>query len=313
MLSGKVLLVANPAAQSGAGAQAARRVEGLLRERLGGDLAVALTERAGHAADIAADAGAFDAVVALGGDGVVNEVVNGLVRIPADDRPAFGVVPVGSGNDYAFSLGMAPSLEAAVVQLFASPLRAADVGACNGRCYAETLSFGLDAAIALDTVERRQRTGASGTKLYLQSGIDQLLHHLDAHAVRASFDGATARQLSTVTFAVQMGPTYGGGFRICPDARFDDGTLDVCLAHAPVGVLKAVYVFLKAKSGAHTGFREIELLRARAVRLEFAAPVPAQIDGERIEALSFDISVIPDALRVLAPSAAAFSRPPLAG
>lgn len=306
MAAGRVLLIANPASRSGDGAVIARRVEALLRERLGDGLYALSTTHRGHVEALAAGASEYDLVTVVGGDGSVHEAVNGLMRIPCDSRPALGVIPAGSGNDYAFSLGMSPALQEAVVQLLESPRRWVDAGVCNGRYFAETLSFGLDAAIALDTIERRKVSGASGVSLYMRSGIDQLLHHLDYHKMEAWLDGAR-RHEEVVLCAVQVGPTYGGGFRICPDARFDDGMLDVCIAHAPVGALKAGIVFLCAKDGRHRRFREIELLRAREIRLRFDLQPPVQIDGDRFDASEYVVSVEPCALRVVAPDDSAFS------
>lgn len=300
---GKTLLIANPAAQNGNGAAAAERAAALLGDALGdGALDVAPTRGPGEAVHLAAGAGAYDTVLALGGDGVIHEAANGLMRLPAGERPTFGIVPVGSGNDYARTLGMsARSVDAAVAQLLAARARPADVGRCNGEFFVETLSFGVDAAIALDTVERRARTGRTGTALYLASGMDQLLHHLDCHRYTASFDGGEPVRGASFTFAVQVGPTYGGGFRICPDARIDDGLLDVCIAHPPFGVARAVFVFLLAKGGRHTGFRQIELRRARTLSVRFDAPPPVQIDGEPLEAAEYAIDVVPRALGVLVP------------
>lgn len=307
MAEGETLLVVNPAARHGEGAAIAVRAQRLMRERLGDSLTVLLTNRPGHAAEIAASSAAFSTIVALGGDGLVHEVVNGLMKLPRDQRPALGVIPAGSGNDYAGALGMGHTLERAVRQLESAPCRPADVGVCNGAYFMETLSFGLDAAIALDTIERRERTGATGFLLYLQSGIDQLLHNLRSYPVEARFDGR-ARSEELILCAVQVGPTYGGGFRVCPDARFDDGVLDVCMAHAPVGTLKAGLVFLCAKGGHHRRFKEIESLRACEATLEFAAPLPAQIDGEPLRDMRYYVSVKPSALRVIAPDGSCFSR-----
>ena len=303
----KILLIANPAARHGEGIVDAARIEGLLR-RLGAEnLTVLMTQRQGHAEELAAGAEAFDLVVVVGGDGAAHEAANGLMRIPRDARPALGVVPAGSGNDYAYALGMSPSLEETARQLVSAPRRWTDLGVCNGRYFVETLSFGLDAAIALDTMERRKRTGGSGVSLYMQSGFDQLFHHLAYHEMEAWFDGVGRRE-RIVLCAVQVGPTYGGGFRICPDARFDDGVLDVCIAHAPVGALKAGFVFLCAKGGRHRRFREIESLRARRADLRFGFAPPVQIDGEPLVSVEYAISVEPAALRVVAPSPAAFAR-----
>ncbi len=300
----KLLLIANPVAQNGLGRAAAVRAKALLASATGDAAAsLVLTEYAGQASELAVQAAdkGFDFVVALGGDGVANEVANGLMRIPEAARPAFGLLPVGSGNDYARTLGMAKSLDDAVLQLIDSPFHALDVGRCNDRWFLETLSFGLDAAIALDTVERRVRTGKTGTMLYLQAGIEQLLHHLDTCRYEASFDGAPAEAGSSYLFAVQIGRTYGGGFRICPDADPTDGAFDLCIAHPPLSRAAATFIFLLAKEGRHTRFDKVELRRARRLDIWFESPLAVQIDGEKLLGTRFDVSIEPRALRVAAP------------
>ena len=302
MRDGRVLLVANPAAQRGNGAQAATIACDLLREWLGEDaVELTLTERPRHAIELASRASRdrFASVVALGGDGIVHEVVNGLMKLPADARPRFGLVPVGSGNDYARTLGMSESVPDAVVQFLDAREQLVDVGCCNGEYFAETLSFGLDAAIALDTVERRKRTGQQGTVLYLMSGLDQLLHHLDAFSFEALLDGERRIAGSVHMLCVQVGITYGGGFRICPEARIDDGMFDMCYADAPMSVPEAMFKFLRAKDAHHTKFKNIHFDRASTIELTFDRRPPCQIDGEAHIADSYAISTSPKALRVL--------------
>ena len=296
------LLIANPAAQRGNGARAATVAVDLMREWLGeASVSFESTQGPGHATEIASSASVdrFDAVIALGGDGIVHEVVNGLMRLPQDDRPAFGLIPVGSGNDYARTLGMSESVPDAVVQLVGAHESCADVGCCNGEFFAETLSFGLDAAIALDTVERRERTGQQGTILYMMSGINQLLHHLDEYRIKAVLDGGRTIEKPVLMFAVQNGVTYGGGFRICPEARVDDGVLDICYAEAPMSIPEATFKFLGAKNAHHTKFKGIHFERASSIEISFDRRPPCQIDGEPHIADSYSISVVPSALRVL--------------
>lgn len=300
---GTMLLIANPAAQNGRGADAATEAAHLLRTAVGEQaLDVVLTERPGHAVALAAAADGYDTVLALGGDGIIHEVAGGLMERAVDVRPALGIVPVGSGNDYARTLGMSCKVEHACAQLLNAAPHPADLGRVNGHWFVETLSFGLDAAIALDTVERRKRTGRTGTILYAEAGIDQLLHHLDVRRYTASFDGGAPVAGASITFAVQIGPSYGGGFKICPDARFDDGLFDVCIAHPPIGVAGAALIFALAKSGRHTGFKQMEFRRVRTLRVEFDEVPPAQMDGELIEATTFDVSIEPRALNVLLPA-----------
>lgn len=297
---GKTLLVVNPAAKRGHGAEAGRAALRALRAALGVHAVdVANTYEPHHAVELAADAGGYANVVALGGDGVIHEVVNGLMRLPQDVRPALGVIPVGSGNDYARTLGMPLKLEAALDTLLDARERPADVGSCNGEFFDETLSFGLDAGVALGTVPWRARLHISGAPLYLASGLDQMLFHLDTYRFDAQLDGSRALSGQMIMFAVQLGPTYGGGFRVCPDARPDDGLFDVCFAD-PVKMPRAAVLFLSAKDAHHVNAPEIHFEQAESIHLEFDRHPPVQIDGEPHVADSYDIRMHPHALRVLA-------------
>ena len=246
---GKIVLIANPVSKSGRGAVAASEAARLLRERVGQERFEMLpTAWAGHGESLARELGPdVGCVIALGGDGLVNEVVNGLMaRIP-EDRPVLAVIPVGSGNDYAETLGMAYSVPTAVTEILRFQTVRADVGRVNGRYFAETLSFGLDAAIALDTMDRRQKSGRAGTMLYLESAVDQLFHHLQVFSFKMDVLGAEPGCAphpewdDAYLVAVQVGPTYGGHFRITPKARLDDGLLGHAGAfvHAGAGASSA--------------------------------------------------------------------------
>lgn len=317
-LSGPIALIANPAAQNGRGAWAAVEAASHLSARVGdGGFRLLLTEYPGHAAELAAGLSSDTAaVIALGGDGLVNEVACGLMERTRADRPPLGVTPAGSGNDYAATLGMAASLPRAIDQILELRTGPADIGRVNDRYFVETLSFGLDAAIALDTVERRVRTGGAGTRLYLEAAIDQLFHHLSTYRFRATLqqknpEGALRRnepddasgpsvvEGEAYLFAVQIGPTYGGHFRITPQAAIDDGLLDLCWATPHLGPWKALAVLLSAKGGHHTGNSHIHQAQTPALVLDFADEPPAQVDGEKIEGTHFEIACIPDALTVI--------------
>lgn len=299
---GTILLIANPAAQNGNGAAAAQRALADLRSKLGDDAVVyAPTAGPRHACEIAERAEGCSTVIALGGDGVIHEVASGLMKRPAEHRPTLGVIPVGSGNDYARTLGVSRKVDEACAQLLAAQTVPVDVGRVNDHWFLETLSFGLDAAIAHDTVERRVRTGRTGTALYMESGINQLLHHLELYRYRASFDDGEPVEAESILFAVQMGPYYGSGFKICPDARIDDGMLDICIAHPPADLARALFIFLRAKTGGHTRFKQIEMRRCRSLHVEFDEAPPVQIDGELIGGRVFDVALEPAALDVLVP------------
>lgn len=299
---GKTLLIVNPAAQNGCAASAgARAVDKLQSVLPAGSFDFILTEAPFHGKELAAGAVGFDTVLALGGDGLVHEVVNGLMKIDPASRPALGILPMGSGNDFAHTVGMSFTLERSLLQILNTEIQSFDLGLCNGQYFVETLSFGLDAAIAHDTVERRKRTGRTGTLLFVESGLDMLLHHIKEHRYTVQFDAGAEVEGSMLLFAVQVGPTYGGGFKICPEAKPNDGLFDLCIAHPPLGIPKAVMIFLLAKNAYHTHFKNLDFKRAAKITISFEDEPPAQIDGEAFSAKRYEISTTPAALRVLVP------------
>lgn len=304
---GKTVLLANPAAHTGKAGAAIRHIEAAFCTALGeGSFETVLTQRPGHAVDLAARlAQDVRTVVVLGGDGVVHEVANGLMARPRTERPAMAVLPAGSGNDYAATLGMSMKLGTATRQILNGQRVLADVGECNGSYYVETLSFGLDAAIALSTVDLRRETQSTGTVLYARAGIDQLLHHRDPLAYHMHLEGADEEREDidlegeAFLFAVQIGPTYGGHFRICPRARIDDGRFDICLVHPPFSAAQAVGIFARAKNGWHVRDRRVEMHTAEGVSIRFDRQPPAQMDGERLVGSEFRIVMHPGAIDVV--------------
>lgn len=300
---GRTLLIANPAAHSGkgaAGADFARHFLGSYSTATRG-YEVRLTKGPGDAVGIAAGAVGFDTVLALGGDGVIHEVVNGLMRLPESARPQLGVIPLGSGNDYARTLGMVKNdVEGAFAQLVRGTVRELEIGRVNGVHFMQTLSFGLDAAIALDTTDRRAaNTSQEGEALFITSGLKILSRARGGFPCTASFDDEKPVDLKTLIFAVQVGPTYGGGFRICPDADPGDGLLDVCYNVRKPLLPHLLALFGLARSGRHARSSVVSLRRIRHAVLDFAEEPPCQVDGERLQGTHFEIDVIPRALRVV--------------
>ena len=300
---GRTLLIANPAAHSGkgaAGADFARRFLGSYSSATLG-YEVRLTEGPGDAVGIAADATGFDTVLALGGDGVIHEVVNGLMELPEPSRPQLGVIPLGSGNDFARTIDMPRNdVEGAFARLVRGRVREMEVGRVNGVHFMETLSFGLDAAIAIDTTARRAAdTSQEGEALFVTSGLKVLSRVHGGFPCVARFDDDEPVELSTLIFAVQVGPSYGGGFLVCPDADPCDGLLDVCYNVRKPLIPHLLALFGLARSGRHARSSVVRLRRFRHVSVDFANEPPCQVDGEQLTGTRFEIDVIPRALRVV--------------
>lgn len=301
---GRTMVVANPTAKSGAGAEGAdfvRRTLAAYTSATDG-FTVKLTTGPGDAMRIARSCTCYDTVIALGGDGTIHEVVNGLMKIDPSRRPRLAVIPLGSGNDYARTLAMAANApELALGQILQGVAHRMDLGLVNGVYFDETLSFGLDASIALDTMERRKKGGSHGTRLFMSSGLHVIPREIRPRPFEAQLDGERLTGASIV-FAVQVGPFYGGGFPICPDADARDGLLDVCYSEGAPSVAAALALFARARLGLHTRSRYLRFARASSLTVDFGEDVPCQVDGERLVGSRFEVSCAHRALEVICPT-----------
>ena len=258
------------------------------------------TERPGHAIHLAEDAGnrGADVVIAIGGDGTVNEAVNGLMRLPAAKRPAFGLVPDGTGNDYGFALGLRPGDLADASRVLAEGrMRVLDVGDVNGRFFANSVGLGFDGAVAEEASKVRY---LKGFPAYLWS-VFTVLRSWANFELTLTVDGRVLEGHSFLA-AVANGPRSGGGFLLAPDAKPDDGLFDVCrLGDLRKG--EALRHLPKALDGSHVGLPWVTIVRAREVILASDRPLTAHVDGNLVfgaghpEPLAFRIH--PRALRVI--------------
>lgn len=313
---GLTLIIANPAAQSGAAREVAERLQRFFdMTARASQFDLVLTERMGHAKELAAQAQGYRTVIALGGDGVIHEVVNGLMTQEEDTRPALAILPVGSGNDFAQTLGIDDFSGKDFGALLTCELQRQDIGRIrlwnptsgSGEAtveyYDQTLSVGIDAAIGLGTTELRKKTSLTGAPLYTLSGLEQFGLRYRNYPMTISFDGAPAERVRAIIMAIQLGPTYGSGYRICPDADPCDGILDVCYACGPVPRAVALPMFLSAKDGHHTKLPPVRMRRCHHVELTFEEPnYPIQADGEPIVASRIEVDILAGALHVWHPT-----------
>lgn len=317
---GRTLIIANPAARSGAGAGFAERLQrflllyhgspGVIEDPITFDLE--MTEYPGHATALAETSQGFDTVLALGGDGTVHEVVNGLMRIDRDRRPVLGVVPVGSGNDYARTLGIDHALDKTFAPLLGWRPRRMDVGRIETDprtvsrrtvYFAQTFSVGIDAAIGLGTVDLRAEQSYSGDMLYIASGLRHFGRRYRTYPMTVGFDGRDGIDRDVYTMAVQVGATYGSGFAICPEADPTDGLFDVSYAAGPASRLVTLPTFLLARLGKAALSPLMHGGRARAVSIALpAGDYPIQADGEAVHAAALGLTCLYHELEVLQPA-----------
>lgn len=307
---GNILILVNPTARSGKAAKVAAQMANTLNRiktntpREIQDYSFYYTVQPNDACRITQEKGAqYNTIVVIGGDGTVNETVNGLMTLPRSVRPKLGLIPCGNGDDFARSIHIPRSPEKALQQFESGILtpKHSDVGRANNHWFIETLSFGLDAAIALGTQELRKRTKRTGTSLYLQCGIDQLKNHRTEHRLTASFNDEEPEEILCYLLAIQNGLYYGGGFMVCPQAKINDGLFDICYATPTMSFSSAAHLFMKAHNGNHINNPHIHFRQAKKIQLTLQTPLPSQIDGERFEANTVLVEVFPSELEVLMP------------
>lgn len=258
------------------------------------------TEGPGHATQLARALPSGGTVLAVGGDGTVHEVVVGLLTGPPEDRTMgrqLAVLPVGSGDDFAFSLGIdRGDLGAALRRLVDPDVVRVDVGVVNGEPFANASGVGFDADVARRV--RRAPAPLRGFGAYLY-GVLSALGSLGSVGVTVRVDGAVVHEGPALLVSVQNGPRGGGSFMFAPAARVDDGVLDVVVA-GRFGRAGAVRVLPSLLKGTHLGHPRIGMFRGAVVELEWELPQPGHADGELFGPLrSYRMEVLPGALPVV--------------
>jgi len=291
------LIIVNPQAMHGETARLTPVIEKLL-----GSIPHDMVETTspGHAVELAANATGYDVVVAVGGDGTVHEVLNGLMRHPAETRPALGVLPTGSGNDTCRTLGIPFDVSEATLILATGEQVRFDVGECNGIYFNNSFAAGLDAKVTAKAVEYKVTKHRSGMWLYLSALLHVLVNDLAPFEISLGFDGETPSPATTLIIAVTNGPTYGGGFKITPDADPHDGMFDVCMID-PLGLLEALRRLPFVIAGKHTKMKVVHMSRHTSAVIDSGVPLPAQLDGEVLLENRYEIAMHPGAIACVVP------------
>ncbi len=292
------LIIVNPQAKHGEAERLGPVIEKLLAN-VSHD--TVWTESPGHATEIAADAAGYDVVVASGGDGTVHEVLNGLMRIDAAERPALAILPTGSGNDTCRTLGVPFDLTEAAALLATGQVRRYDVGLCNGTYFNNSFAAGLDAKVTAKAVEYKVTKRRSGLWLYLTALLHVLFKDLGAFKLDVAFDGEPSASCETLIVAITNGATYGGGFRITPDADPTDGMFDVCMID-PLSLGEALWRLPFVITGNHTKMRVVHMSRHTSAIIDSVVPLPAQIDGEVLFERRYEVSMLPGAIECVVPA-----------
>lgn len=300
-------LIYNPNAGKGTAGQNLPKVQALLAER-GLSYDLVLTEGPGHALDLArqaAEAGC-ELVIAAGGDGTVNEVINGLMtaHLNGYKRPALGVLPVGRGNDFAFGMQIPTVVEAAADVLAKGNRRTIDVGHVAGGDFPQGRYFGNGVGLGFDTVvgfEATKLTWLRGASSYLVALVRTIFLYAKAPVYSVSLDDGAPVQQPYLLVSVMNGRRMGGAFHMAPDSIPSDGVFDLCMG-GQVPQWKILPLAARFLNGSQKSHPAVTMTQARKVTIRaIEGTIPAHADGETIceAGVGLVIELIPGALEVV--------------
>jgi YegS/Rv2252/BmrU family lipid kinase len=307
--AGRPLVIVNPRSGGGLSEPRWARIRGALGEGLG-EMDTAFTTAPRDATEIARREAAAGRrlILALGGDGTISEVADGVLAAGRGSTTEIGLIPRGTGGDFRRTLELPEEVAAAAEQIRRAPARTIDAGRVRYRApeggesvrhFINVASFGFSSAVARRANASSKRFG--GRIAFLGATVRELFSH-DHQDVWLSIDGQERRRMRVMMAAIGNGRFFGGGMKICPDAQLDDGALDL----VTVGDLTRAQVLAnigRLFSGTHLELEQVKhtrLTRVAVEPVETGADIPLEMDGETPGYLPATFEVLPAALRIRA-------------
>lgn len=298
-----IWFVINRLSGNGKGKKVWQEVEQAL-DRLGIEYGRTFTQKQGHAEEIArelANKPGISAIVAVGGDGTVHEVANGV----AGTSVPVGCIPAGSGDDFARSLGYPLLWKGALDRVLKLNSRRIDAGLINGKLFAISAGIGFDGEVAKLTnrswYKRWFNQIRAGRISYVVTVLRLLITYKPCR-VRLDVDGIISEHDGVWLMAIANMPGYGGGMKICPDAKDDDGWLHLCLVEG-ISRMELLRFFPRVYDGTHVTHPAVRMLAGRKIRMESGSPMTIHMDGEfggeTPAGIPVAIEVLPDRLLVI--------------
>jgi YegS/Rv2252/BmrU family lipid kinase len=267
------------------------------------------TERPWHAAELATQAvkDGFDVVVAVGGDGTSNEIINGLMiaKETGIGESSLGLICVGRGNDFAYGVGVPQDLDKACFTLAQHQGLSIDVGRVtggsypNGRYFGNGVGIGFDAVVGFEALKMKR---LSGFPSYIVAALKTVFLYFKAPKVRIEYDGQCL-DLFTLMVSVMNGKRMGGGFQMAPNAHVNDSLFDVCVASqvSKARIFALIPLFMKGTQASHPAIRTFQTRYLKVEALE--GTLPAHADGETlcVEGKKLTMEILPRKINVLIP------------
>lgn len=303
MTKNQTMLIVNPSADKGHAWQLASELRPLVEEFGGADWKA--TEHPLHATALAQQAAesGYKLVIVAGGDGTLHEVINGLMLVPKENRPSLGIVPLGSGNDFANSLGIQHNPVEALNRIYTGVSQTMDVGKFDfgdgtPAFFNNTFGMGFDATVTIRTMRINY---VRGFMMYLVAVLQTIAFNHDAVHMKIDVDGQTWEE-DTLMLVACNGPREGGGFAVAPDASITDGYLNYASV-CKVSRLMMLRLIPEVMNGTHGRFKQVKLGKFHQMQIQSDRPFTVHADGEVIRGFGTDtrrvrIEVVPAAVKI---------------
>lgn len=298
-------IILNPIAGKGFALKNRSRIEELLTQyQL--DYDIVLTEFPEHATELAhlAAKDHYDYVIAAGGDGTANEVLNGLMQARADGLPVpvLGVIPVGRGNDFAFGVNIPANLEEACALIASIPRRWIDIGKISGGDQKDSLYFGNGVGIGFDAMVGfvAAKMKLSGMISYLVAAIKTIFIYYKSPLIQVTLDDESLT-IPALLVSIMNGQRMGGGFMMVPSARPDDGIFGLNIVRE-VPQLAMFGLIIKIMKGTHATDPAVVMTQSKTIHVTaLKGTIPCHADGVTIceEGKDLTIEIIPHGLEII--------------
>jgi YegS/Rv2252/BmrU family lipid kinase len=276
----RVKLIFNPIANLGRAVSIASALKSIAHDMEGVDWTG--TDYPTHATELARQAAedGYNLVVAMGGDGTMHEVLNGLMQVPESKRPQMGIVPVGSGNDFAYACGISALPEQALRQALSGKAKLVDVGIVRDASgkqeyWANAIGIGFDTIV---TIKSRKVRFVQGFGVYLIAVLQTILFQYEPFKLKMLMDGQKVDS-DLLLLVLMNGKREGGGFHVTPDSKPDDGVLDYLMVDH-VNRLRMLRILPEVLKGSHEKMKDCHMGKFRTLELHSDRPLFVHADGE---------------------------------
>jgi len=264
------------------------------------DPIILTTKYPGHATELAKEYATTDAIIySVGGDGTLNEVINGIMASEYASEVIFANVPCGSGNDFIKGFTNEKDPYKLLDNYLVHNIKVIDVGVINGRNFINISSAGFDAEIVLGAKKFKQLPFVSAGLAYIISVFATLIN-LKGYSVTIQIDEEKPQKTNVLFIIMANGRYYGGGMKAAPNAILDDGLFDFCIVDQ-IKRREVPFLLPRFMKGKHENLKVLKTIQGHKMTIKSETPLPLNIDGEVLLSDSINITIKKKVLKFLLP------------